>query len=542
MYESLNNKKKLLFISAFILIFLRILSYAWCSDDAFHIYIMAKNLLTGSGFTPTPGLRVNVATCPLWALIVTFGMLFWNNPYAIGMIFNLLFSGIALFILFKSIYKKENWFLILVVVTTTLCFSKTYLSFTTSGLENALILLLSALYLEVLFKNEYFSKMELFKIALLEGLIAFTRMDCALIFAFTSAYAFLFKYKKDDSDASGFLWKKMVSVIPVALVGLSPFLFWELFSLFYYGSFVPNTALAKLNTGFPLNEYFVRGMWYFILSAVFDVIVLGQIFVILVIWESAKFNRQKYIKERLVLTGTIFYLFYILYIGGDFMLGRHFLSTFWTLILLINKSQIAINFNKHIFIPIILLAAGVFLLNILISSKITIKQHNLSNILISSYQKSGWRGDIQKGRYPFTGLKIVLLNYFKNGDFRSIEACPGIGIQYFLGNEAMYEYRLYDPLLSRLPAIHHDNWGVGFMVRKIPNGYYETLFLHENYIADKNLALYYSKLKFVISGDLFDLKRIKALLVLTMGGYNDKLFQYINDNDLTTPGGSEDLP
>ena len=105
--KSLNNSrtKKLLFVTAFILIFVRILSFAWCSDDAYHAYVMSANLLDGKGFTPTPGIRVNVSTCPLWTLVVTLGMVIWNNPYAIGMIFNLLFSGIASFMLFRFIYK-----------------------------------------------------------------------------------------------------------------------------------------------------------------------------------------------------------------------------------------------------------------------------------------------------------------------------------------------------------------------------------------------------------------------------------------------------
>ena len=129
--ESLNNPstKKLLFIVAFILIFLRILSFAWASDDAYHAYTMSANLLAGNGFTPTPGIRVNVSTCPLWTIAVTLGMVVWNNAYAVGMFLNLLFSGIALFMLFKFIYKKDDWLIILSAVTAVLCTSKTYLSY-----------------------------------------------------------------------------------------------------------------------------------------------------------------------------------------------------------------------------------------------------------------------------------------------------------------------------------------------------------------------------------------------------------------------------
>lgn len=526
--ESLNSKgtKKLLFITAFILIFLRILSYAWCSDDAFHIYTMAKNLLDGNGFTPTPGLRVNVATCPLWALVVTFGMFFWNNPYAIGMIFNFLFSGIALFLLFRLIYKKDNWFIVLVFVTAFLCFSKTYLSYSTSGLENALILLLGTLYLEVFFKNEYFSKKELFKIALLEGLIAFTRMDCALIFSFTSVYAFLFRYKKDESDSADFSWKKLFSVIPIALAGLSLFIFWELFSLFYYGSFVPNTALAKLNTGFPLSDYLVRGVWYVFLSAAFDFIIvflpiLSVMFLLL--------KHKKWTKEFCVAAGLGLYSLYIIYIGGDFMLGRHFLSLFWCALLLIfiskNDLLTKIFFGTAILTVIFY---GIFQTN-------SIQNHY--NSFVAENTPCRYT-DEQQWYYKWTGLIPVVADYAKNGKISILKNSTRNGILWFYGikfyqleNEELartsYEYRLYDPLLSRLPAFREKKWRVGHMQRIIPEGYNQTLFEDGNYIKDLDLKFYYSKLNFVLSGDLFDLNRIKEFVKFYTGAYDHYLRQYI---------------
>ena len=537
--ECLNREKtkKIIFVTAFILIFLRILSYAWCSDDAFHIYTMAKNLLAGNGFTPTPGLRVNVATCPLWALVITFGMLFWNNPYAIGMIFNLLFSGIALFLLFRLIYKKENWFAILVCVTAILCFSKTYLSYTTSGLENALILLLSTLYLEVFFQNEYFSKKELFKIALLEGLIAFTRMDCALIFSLTSVYAFLFRYKKDKSDSAGFSWKKLFTLIPIALTGLSPFIFWELFSLFYYGSFVPNTALAKLNTGLPLNDYLVRGVWYTVKTGTWDIFVLFVpfCFVLYVVGKHYKID-----KFFLTASGIALYFFYIIYIGGDFMLGRHFLSLFWVAFIVCEIGNDKTFFIKSFFMALLILlfqiGFSVETREMLVSYGMpypklirTIQDKYTSKLATSDYC---W--DERKVYYRHTGLLTMICDYLKNGKITIIYKTPHRGIQWFYGNKQLYEYILYDPLLSRLPAIHSPDWVIGHMKRKIPAGYQETLDSGENHIKDANLAFYYSKLKFMISGDLFDRDRIKEIFRFNSGKYNTYLKKYIEIQDLVT--------
>lgn len=69
-----------------------ILKWAWCSDDAYHAYSMSKNYLNGYGFTPTIGKRVNVSTCPLWTIIITFCMRFFKDEYYTGLVLNLLLS------------------------------------------------------------------------------------------------------------------------------------------------------------------------------------------------------------------------------------------------------------------------------------------------------------------------------------------------------------------------------------------------------------------------------------------------------------------
>lgn len=523
--ESLNNPttKNLLFVLAFILIFLRILSFAWCSDDAYHAYVMSANLLAGNGFTPTPGIRVNVSTCPLWTLAVTLGMALWNNAYAVGMILNLLFSGIALFMLFRLIYQKDDWPVVLIAATAVLCTSKTYLSYTTSGLENAQILMLGSFYLTVLFKNEYFPRKELFKIALLEGLIAFSRMDCALIFAPVSAYVFLFRYKKDEKDSGKFSLNKFFQVIPIAILGLSPFILWELFSWFYYASFVPNTALAKLNTGFPLRDYLLRGVWYGFTSLFFDAAIL--LFPIFFIGYNLAAN-HKDPKLLLTTSGIVFYLMYIIYIGGDFMLGRHFLSLFWIVFLLMFM-PIGGRQNIPFFCSLIIMAFFYSFFQI-----------NLVKQSCEEYIKENrpcWFADEQEYYYPITGLIPILDDYSKNGEITIISKAKNRGIQWFIGNKDKYEHRLYDPLLVRLPAIHFNDWRVGHMKRKFPAGYKKTLNTGINHIKDQDLAFYYDKLKFILSGDLFDLERLKETVKFNNGAYDQYLQRYIEKHNLADP-------
>lgn len=65
--------------------------WAWCCDDAYHAYSMSKNFLSGYGFTPTIGKRVNVSTCPLWTIIITLCMWVFPDEYYTGLVLNLFF-------------------------------------------------------------------------------------------------------------------------------------------------------------------------------------------------------------------------------------------------------------------------------------------------------------------------------------------------------------------------------------------------------------------------------------------------------------------
>ena len=70
------------------------------------------------------------------------------------------------------------------------------------------------------------------------------------------------------------------------------------------------------------------------------------------------------------------------------------------------------------------------------------------------------------------------------------------------------------------------------MRRKIPDGYEKTLNTGINHIKDEDLAFYYDKLKFILSGDLFDLERLKETVKFNNGTYDQYLHRYIENHDL----------
>ena len=147
-----------------------------------------------------------------------------------------------------------------------------------------------------------------------------------------------------------------------------------------------------------------------------------------------------------------------------------------------------------------------------------------------------WFADERGYYYSKTGLVPVLQDYSKNGEVTIIKKVKNYGVQWFYnGGRNNYEYRLYDPLLVRLPAVRLKKWRVGHMRRKIPDGYNKTLNTGVNRIEDKELALYYDKLKFILSGNLFNFERLKETVKFNHGAYDQYLRSYIGKHDLATP-------
>ena len=71
-----------------------------------------------------------------------------------------------------------------------------------------------------------------------------------------------------------------------------------------------------------------------------------------------------------------------------------------------------------------------------------------------------------------------------------------------------------------MPAFYDVEWRVGHYERVIPDGYVYSFYLEDNVMADKDLALYYDKLSFIVKGDLFDSQRFVEIWRMNTGQYD----------------------
>ena len=508
-----------------ILFAVTVLLLAWQSDDAYHGYVMARNLAEGHGFVYNIGERSTASTGPLFTLIISLAYFFTREMFFTSLVVCTLLSSAAFYILvYKFCRSKEQ----ILMVMLALFASPSFMSYTTSGLENSLLFLLSALFLWALSAHERYNFKQLFVIALIISAIAMARMDTVLIFVPAAVWIFIMK-----RDGISFP-KAMLA----AAAGLSLFVLWELFAVIYFGFPFPNPAYVKLGTGISQIEYLKRGILYYFYTFLNDTGVIMITVAGTVLSISAK--KSKYTAVSL---GIILYLIYILRIGGDFMMGRHFTVVFFIslcMFYIIENKEISeitkLRLNKRIFDVTVI----VCLVMTLGFSKVIGSQYLLG------HKYSSHISDEREYYYSTTGLYNNVVSLIREGrlcvsdtwnneapdDLREnglsggiIDNAAGILVYY---NPDLYlndTYCLGDAFLSKLPAIYDPNWRVGHLRRAVPEGYRESVWNNDNEIEDPDLHEYYEVIRLITRGRIFDPERIKAIIDINTGKYD-----YLIDN------------
>ena len=538
--ESLRNIIIITLISFYVLI---VVISAWLSDDAYITFRTIDNFINGFGLTWNVSERVQVYTHPLWMFIISAFYFITREIYFTSITISILIS-IGTVILF--FYKLSNSITNTIFISLILIFSKAFIDYSTSGLENPLIHLLIVVFFILYFNDEEGEK-KLFKLSLIASLAVLNRMDTVLIFL----PVLLVIYFRGNK------WKGLL----IATAGFSPFILWEIFSLFYYGFPFPNTAYAKLNTGISQIELIQQGLHYLLFSFYLDPLTPTVLLTGLIIPLVSK-N-----KTLLPLTiGIACYMIYILNIGGDFMGGRFFSAPFLCSAIIISKTNFISFRFRHTQIVIIL---TVIILGLL-SPKPTIfstANYGFGPKIFKAFRFGPYVVNMYHGitdqrmwYYEFTGLlnnvfERKLYKYLGIQDAQKLrESRKRVVIKDVIGMIGFYSgsnihiidpRALSDPLLSKLPSTEYwrqghkprpdeKKWLIGHFTRKIPIGYLETITTGENKLQDMYLRKYYDKLSFVTRGNLFDFNRLIEIWNLNTGKY-DYYVEAYNNTTLPSP-------
>jgi len=541
--EPLRNIIIITLISFYVLI---VVISAWLSDDAYITFRTIDNFINGFGLTWNVSERVQVYTHPLWMFIISAFYFITREIYFTSISISILISTGAVLLL---IYKLSNSITNTIFVSLILIFSKAFIDYSTSGLENPLTHLLIVVFFILYFKDEGGEK-KLFKLSLIASLAVLNRIDIVLIFL----PALLVIYFREDNK-----WKGLL----IAIAGFSPFILWEVFSLFYYGFPFPNTAYAKLNTGIDQIELVQQGLHYLLFSFYFDPLTPIIIICALLI---PMITRNRNLLPLSV--GIDLYMVYIVMIGGDFMAGRFFSAPLLCSVIIFSRislDKVRIKPFKS-FIPQIL---SIIILGLLAPKPaiFSTSDYGLGPKIFKAFRfgpyiTKTYHGiaDERMWYYGTTGLlnnifdkKIYLNSYVQDGlksriikDSVIVEGIIGFFGYYSRNNLHIVDpLALADPLLGKLNAMaskklksnqtkKSSNWRIGHFVRKIPEGYIETLNSGQNKLGDPNLRNYYNKLSFIIRGNLFDFNRLIEIWNLNTGEY-DYLVEAYNNRSLPNP-------
>lgn len=433
-----------------------LLGTAWMGDDAFITLRVIDNFVNGYGLRYNVIERVQVFTHPLWLIFLTPFYAVTREALVTTMLVSVALSLAALWVLAARIAADLAWGCFFALLAVMSCAIYQY---STSGLENPLTFLLLALFVWCLSCPG-----KAWIPAAIAGLLLLNRLDLAVLLGPVVAYLLL--------RARG--WNRA----RIAFAVLFPILAWTGVSLVYYGAPLPNTAYAKLGTGYSTAMRVIQGVEYakdFVYADPLLVLLIGK----------AAFNalRSRDWPTMLLGSGTLLYAAYTIIVGGDYMSGRFFSTPGFLALCLLARAPAPQWWCKKT--KMIGLIVAVFFAALLVA-RITPQEREIlpSNGIV----------DERRNNYADTGLFPMLKKWWISGPGQGyppeIVARPKTrdsgklvakeegtaGMPGYYGGPQVHivEYfAISDAFLARLPAFPGSR--VGHYKRELPTGYLESV-------------------------------------------------------------------
>ncbi|MCO6432346.1 MAG: hypothetical protein J5J00_15940 [Deltaproteobacteria bacterium] len=510
------------------------LSTAWLAEDAFIVFRTVENFVSGNGLRWNVSERVQAYSCPLWVMLLAAFYWITGELYFCSLGSALLLSLVSLLLLVRAGGCSPGT----VAAVAVLCCSKSYVEFSTSGLENPLSHALTGIFLSIYFTSRQSALSRLRLLTLTASLGALNRLDLIVIFFPGVAKA---------------VWDcglRMQTLLNVVLFS-APVLAWEGFSLFYYGFLFPNPFYAKLAPYYDgaAQGQVQQGLRYLANSLLWDPVTLPAIAVsaaCLATWRASKAAWPVF--------GALLYLAYVVMIGGDFMSGRLLSVPLYTALFCLaacckKKERAAVAFCAASlavivasFAPRSPLGAG---LNFGSARFEGVSPDGIADERAIFYPVTGLLPVVTKRLnellwvFPVRGADEILptdlsrawIQNLVSGGLRDramlerqVHTLHMIGIRPFLGGPNHHyidPLGLSDPFLARLPPLTGARTGHRFRI--IPSGYLESVTSGENRLKDRDLGEYYNRLRYIVSGGLFDRARLIEIVKMNLGYYRHLL-------------------
>jgi len=508
---ALNTVLLLLPILLFLLVFLK---NAWVSEDAYIMFRSIEQLAAGNGPRWNPHERVQVFTGPLWFWLLSLFRLACSDVFLNAIVASALLTLATVLVLRLTVGTTPAWaFLLLMLVC-----SKGFFDFTSSGLENPLGYLLTALYVH------YYCRMHapaprtrlVPKLLLVLSLTLVCRHDLVTLLAIPTLFLVIGRWRE----------MKIRTWLAAGLLTLLPLAAWSAFALVYYGSIIPNTAYAKLGSGVNRAALLAQGWNYFLASFRHDTIT----FIVLAAVIPASFlAREKHI--RCLGFGVILNLVYVAAVGGDFMQGR-FLSYAYlvaaTCLVLARPRDKARNLVGALAAAALVVYAAAyphvplktpldFTNREMVLGVADERGHYFDTSSLRQYVTNHGGECFPAHRWSKEGLALAQSSHVV------VEKNTVGYFGYWAGLDKIIvdPLALTDPLLARLHIAKTTHWRPGHFEREIPEGYIESLVSGENTIADPGISEFNERIKIITRSDnLLTRERIATIIAMNLGRYD----------------------
>jgi arabinofuranosyltransferase len=477
---------------------------AWVNDDAYITFRTVDNFIHGYGLRWNVANRVQTFTHPLWLAVMTAAAAMTGDVYYTSIAISILLAIAVLALIgLRAAPSAAGATLAFAVFLL----SKSFVEYSTSGLENGLTHLLLLLYLI----EE--SRGHLLRSTLLASLVMLNRLDLALLIVPSLAAVVGASLRRNSRSAA---------------IGFAPFAAWELFSMVYYGFPIPNTGYAKLATGVSRAELVYQGALYLL-----DALSSDPVTVIVIAF--AVVSPVALGARKAIPIGIVLYIVYLVWVGGDFMSGR-FLSA-PLLCAVVQLLDAAPNdFGMH--------WAGAMAV-VWLTGFLPGWPSNFSgadygrSIKPDENIRESHVNDDRRYYYPETGLltahrgvtmpnhRWLYLGFEARRHGERVHMTDAAGFVGFAAGPDVHvidRWALGDPLLARLPA--ENGWQVGHYPRRVPDGYVQTITCGRNTIRDPEVAAFYDKLRIITEAPVWSLGRFSTIVAMNAGRYDHLIANY----------------
>jgi arabinofuranosyltransferase len=493
--ERLLGRRDVLLAIVLMVFSIEFVRTAWISDDAMITLRAVLNFIHGYGPVFNLDERVQAFTHPLWFLLLCAGSVIFGNIFAATFILCAACSVLSIAVLLNLASSRP----LAVLAAASLLLSKSFIDFSSSGLENSLSNLLLPLFFVAAMRAIEGPDEKYVTLATLSASALYlTHPDlCVLIAPLFCVMLYM-------------AYRSISSTIRSLIIGFLPAALWTFFSLFYYGFPFPNTAYAKIGNGVAASDLMYQGLNYFRYSLLHEPLVV-------LVFALALFVSLYSDRARIVMAGVVLYCLYVISIGGDFMGGRLLVAPFIVCVfIIVQEKQLLARAGALVMLSAIA-ALGLFNINATLFSSpdYSSRQFELGGI------------DDERGFY-FMSQSLLHWNIPVDIDWRartpalSSIVCggPGLGLKGLLAGPSGHivdTCGLSDPLLARLPAVCDPDWRPGHFARALPDGYLMSVFADKNLLSDPTLHTYYDSIRLITRGPLFSVLRIEEIALMNVG-------------------------